>query len=197
MEQEKLRTVIAERIAFYRKALRLTQSELAEKINYSDKSVSKWERGDGVPDIYILTELAELFGVTVNDLVSDAAPRRNIGARLVRVRALITSISVGVVWLVASILFLALQVLPVSGRLWLVWLYAIPTSAIVLIVFSALWWNRFWQFLSIALLVWGIALCVAITCISIAGMWLVYVVAAVLQVLEIFWFFLRAGRSKA
>lgn len=60
---------IAKNLIRYRKAANLTQAELAQKINYSDKSVSKWESGNGVPDIYILLKLAELYGVSVNDVV--------------------------------------------------------------------------------------------------------------------------------
>ena len=60
---------IGRNITAYRKALGLTQAELAERINYSDKSVSKWESGGGAPDIYVLVQLAEIFGVTVNELV--------------------------------------------------------------------------------------------------------------------------------
>lgn len=62
---------IAKNLIYYRKAANLTQAELAQKINYSDKSVSKWESGNGVPDIYILLKLADLYGITVNDLVCE------------------------------------------------------------------------------------------------------------------------------
>ena len=64
---------IGKNIAAFRKGANLTQAELAQKINYSDKSVSKWESGNGAPDVYVLMSLAELFGVTVNDLVGESA----------------------------------------------------------------------------------------------------------------------------
>ena len=57
------REIIAENITALRKSARLTQAELAEKLNYSDKAISKWERGDSVPDVLVLAELAELYGV--------------------------------------------------------------------------------------------------------------------------------------
>ena len=63
--EEQLRMQIAENIAYYRKQNGDTQAELAEKLNYSDKSVSKWERGDGTPDIYILAKIAALYKITV------------------------------------------------------------------------------------------------------------------------------------
>ena len=67
---------IAKNLSYYRKSANLTQAELAEKINYSDKSVSKWESGNGAPDIYILMQLADLFGVSLNDLVSGDTPEK-------------------------------------------------------------------------------------------------------------------------
>lgn len=195
MEAEKLRQTIAERIAYYRKRIGLTQLELAERINYSDKSVSKWERGDGVPDIYILVQLAELFGVKVSDLVSADVPPPAPCRGAKRKHLLIAILAVGIVWLVASIVFLSLYMLSLTDRPWLVWLYGIPASAIVLVVFTALWGRKLLQFLAIALLLWGVALCIAIT-VVFSGIWLVYVIAAVLQVLEIFWFLLRVERSR-
>ena len=195
MDAEKLRQTIAERIAFYRRGMGMTQFELAERINYSDKSVSKWERGDGVPDIYILAQLAELFGVSVNDLISaeEPPPTPQRGAK--RKHLLIAILAVGIVWLVASMAFLSLYMLALIARPWLVWLYAIPVSAIVLVVFTALWGRKPLQFLAISLLLWGVALCIAVT-LSFEGIWLIYVVAGVLQVVEVFWFMLRVERGR-
>ena len=66
---ENLTATIAENLVYYRKKAKLTQSELAAKLNYSDKSISKWERAEGVPDIHILVQLAKLYGLSVNDFV--------------------------------------------------------------------------------------------------------------------------------
>lgn len=103
MQEEALRAAIARNIAFYRRQQGQTQAELAEQLNYSDKSVSKWERGEGVPDIYILARLAEMYGVTVNDLVclEPPQPRRRPPYLL------ITLLSLGLVWLVAAVAFFA------------------------------------------------------------------------------------------
>ena len=71
MNDDKLKKQIGANIAAYRKSMGLTQVGLAEKLNYSDKAVSKWERAESVPDVLTLTQLAELFDVTVNDLLVD------------------------------------------------------------------------------------------------------------------------------
>jgi transcriptional regulator with XRE-family HTH domain len=72
----RLRQQIASNMAHYRKLHNMTQSELAERINYSNKSISKWVRAEGVPDIYVLTLLAEVFHVSVNDRSARTRPCR-------------------------------------------------------------------------------------------------------------------------
>ena len=71
MTDERLKNQIGTNIAHLRKRSGLTQAGLAEKVNYSDKAVSKWERGESAPDILTLVSLAEVFGVTVDDLLKD------------------------------------------------------------------------------------------------------------------------------
>ena len=69
MDETELGQIIGKNITRLRKIANMTQLELAEKLNYSDKSVSKWEQGNGIPDVRILMQIAELFGVTLDDLV--------------------------------------------------------------------------------------------------------------------------------
>ena len=71
MDGEILKVMIGSNIAAYRKRAGLTQAGLAEKLNYSDKAVSKWERGESIPDVLTLMQLAELFEISVNDLLVD------------------------------------------------------------------------------------------------------------------------------
>ena len=68
-DEATLRKTVAKNIAQYRKAHHDTQLDLATKLNYSDKSVSKWERGESLPDVYILSQIAELYGVSVDFLL--------------------------------------------------------------------------------------------------------------------------------
>ena len=114
MNEDVLKKNVSEKITFYRKAAGLTQLELAEKLNYSDKSVSKWERGDGLPDITVLTNMAELFGVSVDDFVSSAPPKKPI--KLTKKHTLIPALSVGLVWLVATFVFCACRGLSGSSE---------------------------------------------------------------------------------
>ena len=70
MELSDLKLISASNIINLRAAHGMTQAELGAKLNYSDKTISKWERGEAIPDACVLVQMAELFGVTVNDLLS-------------------------------------------------------------------------------------------------------------------------------
>lgn len=70
MDLNELKLVTASNIIKLRTEKGMTQAELGAHLNYSDKSISKWERGDAIPDAYVLTQLAELFGVSVDFILS-------------------------------------------------------------------------------------------------------------------------------
>lgn len=189
---------IAKNLMLYRKGAGLTQAELAEKINYSDKSVSKWESGNGVPDVYTLMQLAELFGVTLNDLVGDGAPPKP-DKKTTGLHWLIILLSSGLVWLVATCFFVVMQLIAPGGAWWLAFLYAIPINAILLIVYASIWKYRILNFIAISTLIWTVITCLYLTvrviCIqygaAYGGWWMLFLIGIPLQILEIFWAFFR------
>lgn len=187
-----MKRLIASNIAYYRKKCNLTQAELAERIFYSDKSVSKWERAEGVPDICVLVILAELFGVTVNDLISEKQEREQHASPRIR-RNLIMLMSAALVWLVAATAYFALRIaLPELERTWLAFIVAIPVSFVVTTVLTALWYPLLLRFLSVSALVWSIAMTLDV-CVLIDNMYLIYTIAAVVQILVILWYLFIAA----
>ena len=192
VSEEKLREYFARNLAYYRKALGLTQIELAEKLNYSDKSDSKWERGDGLPDLAVTVQIAEIFGLSVNDLVAEK-PRRKL--MTTRNKIIITLLSMGVAWLVATVLFFLCEIIfPEVSVWWLFYIYAIPISAVVGIVFSCIWWKKIHIFAAISTLIWSVALCVMLTvsvAASVPKISLIFIVAAVVQILAVLWFLIK------
>ena len=199
MTEQELRTQVAKNLSEYRRLYELTQAELAEKLNYSDKSVSKWERGEGMPDVYVLSRIAELYDISVDDLISNRTPRKtssSFKALRHRKRVLITLLSVGLVWLVAVTAFFVLNVFaPDLHRTWLSFLLALPPCAIVLTVFAGLWGRQIHQFLAVSGIVWSTALCLHLA-FRFQHMHYIYLVAAVLQVLFILWFILIRGSKR-
>ena len=199
VNNNELNQKIAKNLTNYRKAAGLTQAELAEKINYSDKSVSKWESGNGIPDVYTLVQLAELYGVSVNAFLGEEKPllerKKTKGLHL-----LVMLLSVGMVWLVAVCAFVALQLFKKGEYGWLTFIYAIPICSIVLIVYASVWKHRILNFVSVSTLVWTVLLCVYLTGRALSltygwdytGLWCVFLLGVPLQVLEVLWTFFRS-----
>ena len=189
--EELLQQRIAENIAYYRKQNGDTQADLAEKLNYSDKSVSKWERAEGTPDIFILSTIADLYHITVQDLLRQKKVPKAATRHLI-----VNLLSVGLVWLVMTTLFCLAKILNVlSPWAWLVFIYGIPITGIVCQVFSALWWGRIAQVISCSLILWGIGLSLVLS-LQIEGVFLLFVICAVLEVLLILFYLLKYFRRK-
>lgn len=189
-DDEKLRQTLAANIACYRKQCNLTQDELAEMIHYSGKSVSKWERGEGVPDIYVLVMLSDIFAVTVNDLISEKQPKRRYAQPQVK-RNIITLMSLGLVWLVATVAYFFLRVAaPQLSGAWLAFIVAVPVTFIVATVFTSLWHPKLLRFICISGIVWSTAMALHVI-FRIENMFLIYVVAGILQLLIVLWYLLE------
>ncbi len=184
--EEALRKRIAENITYYRKQNGDTQAGLAEKLNYSDKSVSKWERGEGTPDVYILAQIADLYDITVQDLLREKKVPKTRTKHL-----LITLMAIGLVWLVMTVLFCCARIFNVlPDYAWLLFIYGLPVMGIVCQVFSVLWWGRIAQLLSCSLIVWGIGLSLVLS-IHQDSVILLFAICAVVEVLVILFYLLK------
>lgn len=197
MTEEELKKNIAHNITSLRKNGGMTQAELAEKLNYSDKSVSKWERGDGVPDILVLHKISELFGVTLNEIIGEEIViKKEKKLPHMTNRIIIPLLSVGLVFLVASIVFLMLKIfLPSFPKAWILYILALPVSCIPLLVFAEIWWEIPQRFLCVSALIWSVVL---FLCLSFENenMNFAVITAAIFQVITILWFIMRYRSKK-
>ena len=206
---ESIKTIIASNIIELRRAHNMTQLDLAEKLNYTDKAISKWERGESLPDITVLKTIADIFGVTVDYLLQSshevieekADPREEelSRARAKRARGFITGMSVLLVWLAATVLFIILDMIPLDiyGH-WLVFLSAIPVSCIVWLVLNSIWFNRRRNYLIISLLMWSaLALSYLIVlCYAQYHIWQVFLMGIPGQAIIIMWSNINRGKNK-
>ena len=113
VDNNNMRIIIADNIIKFRKKAKLTQAELAQKLNYSDKAVSKWERGDALPDIIVLNDIAKIFNVTLDSLVSNKEEKIKTGCnffqKIYSSKMLATSCASILVWLIATGVFILLS----------------------------------------------------------------------------------------
>ena len=192
---EDYKRIIANNITELRKAVPLTQAELAQRLNYSDKAVSKWERGESIPDVLVLKQIADLFGVTVDYLLEDVHPLKatmqSVPRQLKKNRLLITGLSCMLVLLIATFVYVILGLSTNVGRLWLSYVYCVPICSIILIVFNSIWGKTKLNFVFITVLVWGILASVYLT-IGDYSKWLIFVIGIPAQVIILMWSGIKA-----
>ena len=210
MDDEKLKYQIGANIAAYRKRAGLTQVGLAEKLNYSDKAVSKWERGESVPDVLTLMQLAAQFDITVNDLLVDpeALPGNpgtlekamtQVSEKALKRKAnknVILALSSTLVWFVALFAFVVLSSFDFLEKYsCLLFFYAIPANAIVLLSLRSAWHDFRWNKALISAIVWGSLLSIYVTLNAVMGIyfWKIFLLGIPGQIAIFLWFRMFRG----
>ena len=234
--------IISKNILELRVSQRMTQAELAEKLHYSDKAVSKWERGESLPDIAVLAEVAGIFGVTLDDLIrdreeeerkaaeeaaavqggtgqpeeamneeppaaehhvsgqdQDPAGAENSNLYIKRFEtlqkqkkfrhAVLTVTGIILVWLVAYMAFTIVRGTLSSSRWnWLIFIYALPCSGIVWLIFNSIWFKKGRNYLILSLLMWSILAAIELTALMFGkNLWPMLLAGIPMQIIFFIW----------
>jgi len=190
---EDIKSIVANNISELRLTNNMTQLELAEKLNYSDKTISKWERAESSPDISVLVEIAELFGVTLDYLVKSKHKKEEICDKKSREikynRKAIAYISESVGWIIAVFAFI-ITTLILKGMAFqfLYFVYALSAVLIVKLVFNSIWFNPRHNYFIISLLMWSILASVHITFLYFGiNVALIYLLGVAGQAVIVLW----------
>ena len=178
MTTEDIKTNFSQNLIKLRKAKNLTQLQLAEKLNYSDKAISKWEVGSVLPDIETMQHIAEFFGITVNDLIY--TKKKNILKEFYKTHLCTTLLVTISIWFVATIIFFVLDSATSLQRTWLTFIFTIPVNAIVLIVLSGIWFKKIFVYLSATAFLWSTILAIFLA-INNPQLWFIFIVGVVGQ----------------
>lgn len=190
MDSEHLKNQIGANIAAARKSCGMTQAELAERIGYSDKAVSKWERSESIPDVLTLVEMAQVFGVTVDALVGEKEPVVQPGQpRRRRVKTGVLFLSSLLVWLVAMLADVVLSSIGIPHS-WLAFLYAVPVNAIVLLSLRSAFGRTNWNLILISVIMWGCLVSLYVSLLVFVGVnvWKLAFLGVIGQVAIMMWF---------
>lgn len=199
MNDEKLRKQIGANIVSYRKRGGMTQAGLAEKLNYSDKAVSKWERGESLPDVMTLVQIAELFEISVNDLVSDpnelpgqSGPVTRVVEKALKRRAnkmIILMLCSILVWFVALLFFAVLSTCDIP-KSWMGFIYAVPVNGVVGLSLLSAWHDFRWNQLFVSVIVWGVVVSIFATLYVFwqINFWKVFLLGLLGQAAVLLWF---------
>ena len=209
MNNEELKSRVGANIARLRRDRGLTQAELAERINYSDKAVSKWERAESLPDVLTLISLAEQLGTDLNTLTGLPAapqpepepvpepaapeippePEKPVKKRYTADRGVIQKLSSILVWVVALFLYMVLDEFGIKN-LWLLFVVAVPANAIVLLSLRSAWKLYGWNRILISVIMWGFLLVIYLLLLLTAkvNVWKILPMGLLGQAAIILWF---------
>lgn len=186
-----METIVSENLASLRKAKHLTQQELAEKIGYSDKSISKWELGKAIPTVDILKEFADFYGVSVDFLITPQSPEERDKAlqgnqKLNSNHIIVTAMVATFVWFTAACIYAysVLNKLGDSGW-WIAFVWAVPASIFTTGAFIRWFWGRTGHFvLCVSLFIWTLltALFLQFYFYAAQNLWYIFLVGIPLQV---------------
>jgi len=144
---EELKLVVASKLIRLRQEAGMTQAELGEKLNYSDKTVSKWERAESIPDAYVLLRIGEIYGVTVDWLLSGQEPWKDPvqkereeeeASRPKFSSTVVTMVAIAGIWTMAVLMFVV-SWMAWDRPEWLIFATAVPISLITLLVLNSVW----------------------------------------------------------
>lgn len=163
---EELKAVLAENIIALRAKAGLTQVELGEMLNYSDKSISKWERGESIPDAYVLKQMSGIFGVTVDYLLSPHEEGEELPAALRALaknhsRQVVTAIAAMGIWTIAVLAFVVVWIC--GSMEWLIFAYAVPVTLVTLLALNSAWHIRRMNVYLVSLLIWSVIAVIYLT----------------------------------
>ena len=215
---EEWKQTVASNLAALRKSHHMTQLQLAEMLHYSDKAVSKWERGESLPDLSVMKQLAEYYGITIDDFLRtpeeraalaapepepvvqsepepepEAEPQRNLRVRKHN-RLMIAGMAAMLVWLLASLIFVVLDtVVPELEYTSFLFIYAAPITAVVCLVFNSIWFNPRWNYVIISFLIWSVLGSLFLTFYE-QRIWKLFLIGIPAQLIVLLWSRMRPSK---
>lgn len=190
MDLKEFKEVVAQNIYYLRSENHLTQYELGEKLNYSDKAISKWERAEGVPDAYTLTKMSELFGVTVDYMLTPHSEQdKKVETKPIKkVKRTISNIVAAGIIAIALLVFVIIAILTDYTEFhWQVFVYALTLATIAKIVFASIWDRARGVFLFSSVLVWLLlaTVYVSLGTFGMWNLWIIFILGIPLQIIVI------------
>ena len=191
-----IKPTIAKNLSFFRKQSGLTQAELAEKLNYSDKAVSRWEHGDTLPDINVLYQLCDFYGIDMNTLISEEAdvpqPEPNDFRATMRYRVCIYGLAVSFVWILATIIFIYSGAISGGNYFWLAFIWALPATCVALVLTSHGLRVRVFRLVISSIFIWTLLTAVFLTFVTMGyPLWSVYLMGIPLQMICVMAFLIK------
>lgn len=205
-----IKAVFAKNLSELRQNAGLTQLELGDALNYSDKTVSKWERGESIPDAGMLKQIGDYFGVSVDYLLEEsheeapseavepepeAEPPETAEERYRNHRTIQYIVHSGVWLLSFAIIVLCWTV--TRHFYWLILIWTLPVSFLLAIIFNSLWSKHKGRnnYIFISLFILSILTAIYLSALSY-NLWMLFLLMIPVEILLFFCFKLYFDRRK-
>ncbi len=154
-----LKKIIAKNLTELRKEKKYTQQDVGNLVQYSDKAVSKWEKGESLPDIDVLYQLCNIYGVTLDYLTHEGSFEEKkdfiIPKSEHRNKIIITALFSSIIWMAVIIVYVYLNLYQ-KINIWTIYIWALPVNCILLLYFNFKWGRRLWFIILISIFVWSL-----------------------------------------
>ena len=187
---------IANNLVELRKTAKLTQIEFAEAINYSDKAVSKWENGESLPNVEVLENICNFYGITFNDLVGEDSIKldNKRSTKISTSKICIIMLCCLSIWLLATIIFVYAKLI-FDITLWITYVWAVPATCAIGIIFNSIWGRKRNVFILISLLIWTGLASVYLQILTY-NTWIIFLLGVPLQIAVLLWSTLYKQKKK-
>lgn len=186
-----LKQIIANNITTLRKAKNLTQLEFAKELNYSDKAISKWERAESIPDVVVLKQIADFFGVTIDYLLNEHLENEKLIVIENKIKSSslnkvsLSLLSACPIWIVSTIIFSLVSIFK-GIYVWYVFYISVPLTILMFLIFNSLWGNRRNNYIIVSFFVWSILACIYL-CLIKFNLWQLFILGIPAQLAIILW----------
>lgn len=188
---ENIRDIVSENIITLRKQKQLTQIDLAKKINYSDKAVSRWENGEVIPDVETLQKISQVFGVPVSYMLEKHEVEEK-GINLLKNpnQLIMQFLAVCVAWVIISVVFVYLQL--IYGYIfWQGFVWGIPISTALCMWFNRKNDNRVVRLILRSILNWSVLASIYLQLLFLNNLWLIFIIGVPIQLSFVVAFFAK------
>lgn len=187
---EDFEEMLAKNLVFLRKQKKITQGELAEKLKYSDKTVSKWETGEAVPDVETLLAICEIYGVSIGDITDGPIWEKKVKETKEEIkqnhnRVIISLLAISLIWILVTVFFVYSNIM-FNKNVWIAFVWAVPASFVLAIVFNAIWGKRIMTFVYVSLLLWTVIVSLYVAFLKY-NMWPLFLLGAPGQIAIVLW----------
>ena len=193
---ENIRETIGKNLTNLRKQQGLTQGEIAEKFNYSDKAISKWENGDTLPDIEVLLKLCDFYGVTIEYLLHENNQEQYVkkAEYVLKNKIIIAALMIVLVWMICTITFV-FSYLRGESQSWVSLVWAVPASALVtFIVNRVLFRKKIVYIICLSILTWTLIAAIYLTIFQF-DLWPIFFLGIPIQISLILWANMKSYRK--